>query len=90
MASRERLATACAPREPDRLPVDFGGGFQTGMHVSIVYWLRQALGLDPPGLPVRVVEVYAFARSIGADGFSDNANGAIRLARPLLGTRSVL
>jgi len=58
MTSRERIATACAHMEPDRLPVDFGGGFQTGIHVSMVYTLRQALGLDPPGAPVKVVEVY--------------------------------
>jgi hypothetical protein len=28
------------------------------MHVSIVYKLRQAQGLDAPGTPVKVVEPY--------------------------------
>jgi len=67
MTSRERVAAACAHSEPDRLPVDFGGGFQTGIHVSMVYRLRQALGLDPPGTPVRVVEVYQMLGEIAPD-----------------------
>ncbi len=67
MTPRERIAAACAHEEPDRLPVDFGGGFQTGMHVSIVYGLRQALGLDSPGTPVKVVEVYQMLGEIATD-----------------------
>ena len=67
MTSRERIAAACAHTEPDRLPVDFGGGFQTGIHVSMVYKLRQALGLDPPGTPVKVVEVYQMLGEIAPD-----------------------
>jgi hypothetical protein len=67
MNSRERIAAACAHREPDRLPVDFGGGFQTGMHVSLVYRLRQALGLDAPGVPVKVVEPYQMLGEVADD-----------------------
>ena len=67
MTSRERIAAACAHTEPDRLPVDFGGGFQTGIHVSMVYKLRQALGLDPPGTPVKVVEIYQMLGEIAPD-----------------------
>ena len=67
MNSRERIAAACAHTEPDRLPVDFGGGFQTGIHVSMVYQLRQALGLDPPGTPVKVVEIYQMLGEIAPD-----------------------
>jgi hypothetical protein len=67
MTSRERIAAACAHTEPDRLPVDFGGGFQTGMHVSMVYQVRQALGLDPPGTPVKVVEIYQMLGEIAPD-----------------------
>jgi len=67
MTPRARIAAACAHAEPDRLPVDFGGGFQTGIHVSMVYKLRQALGLDPPGTPVKVVEVYQMLGEIAAD-----------------------
>jgi hypothetical protein len=67
MTSRDRVAAACAHREPDELPVDFGGGFQTGLHVSIVHGLRQALGLDPPGTPVKVVEVYQMLGEVAPD-----------------------
>jgi hypothetical protein len=67
LTPRQRILTACAHREPDKLPVDFGGGFQTGIHVSMVYKLRQALGLDRPGTPVKVVEVYQMLGEIAAD-----------------------
>jgi hypothetical protein len=67
MTSRERILTTCAHRQPDKLAVDFGGGFQTGMHVSMVYKLRQALGLDQPGTPVKVVEVYQMLGEIAPD-----------------------
>jgi len=67
MTSRERIFTTCAHRQPDKLPVDFGGGFQTGIHVSMVYKLRQALGLDQPGTPVKVVEIYQMLGEIAPD-----------------------
>jgi len=67
MTSRERIAAACAHTEPDRLPVDFGGGFQTGIHVSMVYRLRQALRLDQAGTPVKVVEPYQMLGEIAPD-----------------------
>jgi len=67
MTSRERILTTCAHRQPDKLPVDFGGGFQAGIHVSIVYQLRQALGLDRPGTPVKVVEIYQMLGEIAPD-----------------------
>jgi len=67
MNSRERIATACRHQTPDKLPVDFGGGMQTGMHVTVVYRLRQALGLDKPGTPVKVIEVYQMLGEVAAD-----------------------
>ena len=67
MTSREHITTTCAHREPDKLPVDFGGGFQTGIHVSMFYQLRQALRLAPPGTPVKVVEVYQMLGEISSD-----------------------
>jgi hypothetical protein len=45
-------------KEPDRVPLDLGGSMVTGMQVSVVYQLRQALKLDEPGTPVKVVEPY--------------------------------
>ena len=67
MTSRERILTTCAHRQPDKLPVDFGAGFQAGIHVSIVYQLRQALGLDRPGTPVKVVEIYQMLGEVAPD-----------------------
>jgi len=58
MSSRQRVQAALRHEEPDYVPLDLGGSPVTGMHVSSVYLLRQALGLDPPGTPVKVVEPY--------------------------------
>ena len=67
MTSRERVARTLAHREPDRVPVDLGGSAVTGMHVGTVYRLRQALGLDRPGTPVKVVEPYQMLGEIAPD-----------------------
>lgn len=53
--------------EPDRVPLDLGSSPVTGMHVSSVYKLRQALSLDPPGTPVKVVEPYQMLGEIKPD-----------------------
>ena len=58
MNSRERVRTALNHQEADQIPLDLGAGFQTGMHVQMVYKLRQALQLDPPGTPVKIIEPY--------------------------------
>ena len=67
MTPRERIAAALDHQETALLPVDFGGGFQTGIAVSIVYQLRQRLGLDRPGTPVRVIEPYQMLGEIAPD-----------------------
>lgn len=67
MNSRERVQLALNHKEGDRVPLDLGGCGQTGMHVSTVYALRQALGLDQPGTPVKVVEPYQMLGEIKAD-----------------------
>lgn len=67
MTSRERIETTLAHKEPEKLAVDFGGGFQTGIAVSMVYKLRQALGLDEPGTPVKVIEIYQMLGEIKPD-----------------------
>ncbi len=54
--SHERVEAALAHREADQVPLDLGGSGVTGMHVDSVYKLRQALKLDPPGTPVKVIE----------------------------------
>ncbi len=67
LTSRERVALALDHKEPDRVPLDLGGSAVTGMHVSSVYKLRQALRLDPPGTPVKVIEPYQMLGEIKPD-----------------------
>lgn len=67
MNSRERIQLALAHKEADRIPLDLGSCGQTGMHVSTVYALRQALKLDPPGTPVKVVESFQMLGEIEPD-----------------------
>jgi len=67
MNSRERVNAALAHREGDRIPLDLGGCGQTGMHATTVYALRQALKLDPPGTPVKVIEPYQMLGEIAPD-----------------------
>ncbi|MFI5387381.1 MAG: uroporphyrinogen decarboxylase family protein [Fimbriimonadales bacterium] len=67
MTSKQRVSAAVAHQEPDRVPVDFGATPVSGMHVSVVYGLRQALKMDPPGTPVKVIEPYQLLGEIGLD-----------------------
>lgn len=67
MNSRQRIQIALNHEEPDRIPVDFGGTLVSSMNVSIVYKLRQALGLDKPDTPVKVVEPFQMLGEIGND-----------------------
>ena len=96
MNSRERVIAALEHREGDRVPLDLGGCGQTGMHVSTVYALRQALKLDPPGTPVKVIEPYQMLGEIKPDlwdtlgidvaGFGGLGN-ALRLHELRIGSR---
>lgn len=67
MNSRERVTLALNHQEPDRVPLDMGGSAVTGIHVSSVYRLRQALGLDRPKTPVKVVEPYQMLGEVKSD-----------------------
>ncbi len=67
LTSRQRVEAALAHRDPDYVPLDLGASPVTGMHASTVYQLRQALKLDPPGTPVKVVEPYQMLGEIGLD-----------------------
>ncbi len=67
MNSRERVEAALDHRQPDRVPLDLGASPVTGMHVSSVYVLRQAFGLDVPGTPVKVTEPYQMLGEIAED-----------------------
>ncbi len=52
--SRERVAAALSHREPDRVPVDFGGSAVTGIHISCVAALRDYYGLERK--PVKAID----------------------------------
>ena len=67
MSSRERVALALNHQEPDRVPLDLGSTVVTGMHVSTVYRLRQALGLDKPGTPVKLADPFTMLGEVNAD-----------------------
>lgn len=67
MNSRERVNIALNHEQPDRIPVDFGGTLVSSMNVSIVYHLRQALKLDKPGTPVKVIEPFQMLGDIDFD-----------------------
>lgn len=57
MSSRERLHAALDHRQPDRVCVDFGATFVTGMNVSVVHRLRQRV-LGESDYRVKVNEPY--------------------------------
>jgi hypothetical protein len=67
MNSRQRVEAALNHRQPDRVPLDLGASPVSGMQVSCVYKLRQALGLDKPGTPVKVTEPYQMLGEIAPD-----------------------
>lgn len=58
---------ALSHKEADMVPFDIGSLPVTGMQVSTVYKLRQALGLDEPGTPVKVTEPYQMLGEIAPD-----------------------
>lgn len=58
MIPRERIIKTLEHKSPDKLPVDFGSGLTTGIHVSTIYRLRQYFGLDEPGTPVKLIEPF--------------------------------
>ena len=67
MNSRQRVNLTLNLQAPDRIPLDLGASAVTGMHASSVYLLRQALKLDSPGTPVKVIEPYQMLGEILPD-----------------------
>jgi hypothetical protein len=67
ISSRERVALALDHKQPDRVPVDLGASNTTGIHVTVVYLLRQHFGLDKPGIPVKVIEPYQMLGEVKPD-----------------------
>lgn len=85
ISSRERVHHALSHQQPDRTPLDLGGCAVTGMHASTVYRLRQALSLDPPGTPIKVIEPYQMLGEIGPDLLSRLGVDVV----PLFSTRTI-
>lgn len=83
MNSRQRVACVLNREIPDRIPLDIGATPVTGMHVSSVYLLRQALGLDRPGEPVKVTNIYQMLGEIKPDLVEALEIDAIPLERPV-------
>lgn len=65
MTSRERVETVLNHKESDRVPVDLGGSGQSGIHASILYRLRQELGLLEK--PVEICEPYQMLGTVEED-----------------------
>lgn len=66
MTSRERLITALNHQQPDRVCVDFGGTWISGLHTSVVHQLKQRL-IGPSASPTRVHEPYQMLGEVDAD-----------------------
>lgn len=56
MTSKQRVLASISHQQPDKIPVDFGGCFITGIHCSVVEKLRDHFGLEKR--PVKVCEPY--------------------------------
>ena len=65
MKSSERLIASLNHKQPDRIPIDFGGTAVTGVHVSVVAALRDHYGLEKK--PVRVHEPYQMLGMVDDD-----------------------
>ncbi len=57
MNGRERLAATLSHQEPDRVCVDFGATFVTGIHASAISKLRREV-LGDPDYRVKIIEPY--------------------------------
>ena len=66
MNSRTRLQMALDHRQPDRVPVDFGGSAVTGIHVAAVHRLRQAV-IGDKQYRVKVVEPYQMLGEVDSE-----------------------
>jgi Uroporphyrinogen decarboxylase (URO-D) len=67
LTGRQRVLAALSHEPADRVPVDLGGTPCSGAHVSVIAHLRQALGLDKAGEPVKVTEPYQMLGEVGPD-----------------------
>lgn len=56
MNSRQRVNAAIRHQQPDRVPIDFGSTFITGIHCSVVASLREYYGLERH--PIKICEPF--------------------------------
>ena len=82
MTSRERVNNALNHKESDRVPVDLGASAVTGMQADTVYKLRQALRLDDPGTPIKIVEPYQMLGEIKPDLMDAIGIDVVGLGKP--------
>lgn len=83
LTSRERVELALNHQEADRVPLDLGGCSVTGMHVSSVYLLRQALQLDLPGTPVKVIDPFQMLGEIKLDLLDALGGDVVAIESPI-------
>ncbi|MEX0774234.1 MAG: uroporphyrinogen decarboxylase family protein [Phycisphaeraceae bacterium] len=62
---KQRVLDAVAHRQPDRIPIDFGSSFITGIHCSVVAALRDHFSLEER--PVRIIEPYQMLGEVEDD-----------------------
>jgi hypothetical protein len=67
ITSHDRLAVTLSHKQPDRIPIDFGGTSVTGVHASCVAALRDFYGLEKR--PVRIHEPFQMLAMIDDDLF---------------------
>jgi hypothetical protein len=65
MTGRERVRISLEHREPDRVPIDFGGCNQTTVHAGVIAQLRDHFGLEKR--PVKVEEPYTMMGRLEED-----------------------
>jgi uroporphyrinogen-III decarboxylase len=82
LTSRERVLRALEHEEVDRVAVDLGGTPFSGAQVSVVAKLREAIGLDKAGEPVKVIEPYQMLGEVGADLREALGIDVVNLASP--------
>jgi len=65
MNSKQRIRAAIDHQQPDKLPMDFGSSFITGIHCSVVEQLRAHYKLEKR--PVKICEPYQMLGEVEAD-----------------------
>ena len=65
MTPKQRIRAAIDHQQPDKLPIDFGSSFITGIHCSVVEQLRDHYQLEKR--PVKVCEPYQMLGEVESD-----------------------